>query len=74
MGNYRPYSMKFVTLTEADMLSLKTSKRKRAEKTAKIKCEKRYRFKNATLYEREVIKKKHFLFAGGSIRIHTTGG
>jgi hypothetical protein len=30
------------------------------KKTAKIKCEKRYRFKKATLYEREVKKKQKF--------------
>jgi hypothetical protein len=30
------------------------------KKTAKIKCKKRYRFKKATLYEREVIEKQKF--------------
>jgi hypothetical protein len=30
------------------------------QKKAKIKCKKRYRFKMATLYEREVIKKQKF--------------
>jgi hypothetical protein len=45
------------------------------QKTAKIKCKKRYRFKKATLYEREVIKKqKNFLFAGRSFHTHTTCG
>jgi hypothetical protein len=43
------------------------------KKTAKIKFKKRYRFKKATLYEREVIKKaKFFLFAGRSFQTHTT--
>jgi hypothetical protein len=36
-------------------------------------CKKRYRFKKATLYEREVIKSKNFLFAGRSFHTHTTG-
>jgi hypothetical protein len=44
------------------------------KKTAKIKCKKRYRFEKATLYEREVIKKQKFLFAGRSFHTHTTGG
>jgi hypothetical protein len=30
------------------------------KKTAKLKCKRRYRFKKATLYEREVIKKQKF--------------
>jgi hypothetical protein len=33
------------------------------KKTAKIKCKKRYRFKKATLYEREVIKKQKFFYS-----------
>jgi hypothetical protein len=39
------------------------------------KCKKRYRFKKATLYQREVVKKsKNPLFAGTSFHTHTTGG
>jgi hypothetical protein len=39
------------------------------------KCEKRYRFKMATLYEREVIKKsKNSLLVGRSFQTHTTCG
>jgi hypothetical protein len=30
------------------------------KKTPKIKCKKQYRFKEATLYEREVTKKQKF--------------
>jgi hypothetical protein len=43
------------------MLSSKVIKAEAYGKTtAKIKCKKRYRFKKATLYEREVIKKQKF--------------
>jgi hypothetical protein len=44
------------------------------QKQQKLNVKKRYRFKKATLYEREVIKSKHFLFAHRSFQIHTTGG
>jgi hypothetical protein len=75
MGNYHPISMKIGTQTKQNMLSSKVMKRKlTAKKTAKIKCKKRYRFKKATLYEREVIKKQNFLFAGRSFHTHTTCG
>jgi hypothetical protein len=40
----------------------------------KINGKKRYRFKKATLYEREVIRKQKFFFAGRSFHTHTTGG
>jgi hypothetical protein len=39
-----------------------------------IISEKRYRFRKKTLYEREVVKKQKFLFAGLSFHTHTTGG
>jgi hypothetical protein len=60
MGNYHLILMEIATQTKTDMLRSKVTKRKLAEKTAKIKCKKRYRFKRATLYEREVIKKQKF--------------
>jgi hypothetical protein len=64
MGNYRPISMKFGTQTKTDMLSSKITKAEVCgKKTAKIKCKKRYRFKKATLYEREVIKKQKFFYS-----------
>jgi hypothetical protein len=53
--------MKFGTQTKTDMLSSKITKRKCTAKAAKIICKKRCRFKKATLYEREVIKKQKFL-------------
>jgi hypothetical protein len=43
-------------------------------KTVILNCKNRFRFKTATLYEREVIKKAKFFFAGTSFRTHTTGG
>jgi hypothetical protein len=53
--------MKIGTQTKTDMLSLKVIKAEAyGKETAKIICEKRYRFKMATLYEREVIKKQKF--------------
>jgi hypothetical protein len=60
MGNYRPFSKKFGTQTNTDMLSSKITKRKcAAQKQQKLSVKrKRYRFKKATLYEREVIKKQ----------------
>jgi hypothetical protein len=55
--------MKIGTQTKQSMLSSKVMKAQPyRKKTAKIKCKKRYRFKMATLYEREVIKKqKNFI-------------
>jgi hypothetical protein len=45
------------------------------KKTAKIKCKKRYRFKKATLYEREVIKKQKFFIRRQKLPYtHTTCG
>jgi hypothetical protein len=59
MGNYHPISMKIGTQT--GMLSSKVTKAEaNSEKTAKIKCKKRNRFKNTTLYERKVIEKQKF--------------
>jgi hypothetical protein len=53
--------MKISTQTKRDMLSSKVIKAEAyGKKTAKIECKKRYRFKKATLYEREVIKKRNF--------------
>jgi hypothetical protein len=45
-----------------------------AKKQQKCTVKKRYRFKKATLFEREVIKKQNFLFGGRSFHTHTTGG
>jgi hypothetical protein len=61
MGNYHRTVMKIGTQTKTDMLSSKVIKAEAyGKETAKIKCKKRYRFKKATLYEREVIKKQKF--------------
>jgi hypothetical protein len=61
MGNYHPILMEIGTQTKTGMLSSKVTKAEAyGKKTAKIKCKKRYRFKRATLYEREVIKKQKF--------------
>jgi hypothetical protein len=63
MGNYHPISMKIVTQAKKHMLSSEVTKAEAyGEKTAKIKCKKRYRFKKATLYQREVIKSKSSFF------------
>jgi hypothetical protein len=68
--------MKIGTLAKQNMLIECKSHKSGSlrQKTAKIKCKKRYRFKKATLYEREVIKKQKFLFAGRSFHTHTTCG
>jgi hypothetical protein len=59
MGNYRPISIKFGTQIKTAMLSSKIAEVEvYGKRTAKINCKKRYRFKKATLYEREVIKKQ----------------
>jgi hypothetical protein len=60
MGNYHPILMKLDTQTKTDMLSSKITKAEVYGKNTKIKCKKRYRFKKATLYEVEVIKKQKF--------------
>jgi hypothetical protein len=63
------------TQTKKITLSLTITKAEvYGKRTAKIKCEKQYRFKKATLYEREVIRSKKFLFAGRSFHTHTTCG
>jgi hypothetical protein len=59
MGNYHSIAMKIATQTMQNMLSVIKAEAY-GKKTAKIKCKKRYRFKKATLYEREVIKKQKF--------------
>jgi hypothetical protein len=64
--------MKIGTQTKQNMLSSKLIKAEAyGKKAAKIKCKKRYRFKKATLYEREVIKKEKsfYLPAEASILI-----
>jgi hypothetical protein len=59
MGNYHPISMKIGTQTEKNMLSAKVTKAEAyGKKHQKLNMKKRYRFKKATLYEREVIKKQ----------------
>jgi hypothetical protein len=56
--------MKVGTQTKQNMLSSKVIKAEAyGKKAAKIKCKKRYRFKKATLYEREVIKKTKILYS-----------
>jgi hypothetical protein len=53
--------MKFGTQTKRDVLGLTITKAEVYGKNSpKIKCEKRYRFKKATLYERKVIKRQKF--------------
>jgi hypothetical protein len=76
MGNYHRTLMKIGTQTKQNMLIECKSHKSGSlrQKTAKIKCKKRYRFKKATLYEREVIKSKNVLFAGRSFHTHTTCG
>jgi hypothetical protein len=62
LGNYHPILLQIGTQTKKNMLSSKVIKAEAyGEKTAKIKYKKRYRFKKATLYEREVIKKQKFV-------------
>jgi hypothetical protein len=62
--------MKIGTQIKTDMLSSKSQNGSVRQKTAKIECKKRYRFKKATLYEREVIKQeKIFSLAEASILI-----
>jgi hypothetical protein len=62
MGNYHRTLMKIGTQTKQNMLiECKNHKcGSLRQKAAKIKCKKRYRFKKATPYEREVIKNQKF--------------
>jgi hypothetical protein len=61
MGNYHRTLMKIGTQTKTDMLSSKVIKAEAyGKKQQKLNVKKRYRFKKATLYEREVIKKQKF--------------
>jgi hypothetical protein len=62
MGNYHRTLMKIGTQTKQNMLIESKSHKSGSsrQKIAKIKCKERYRFKKATLYEREVIKKQKF--------------
>jgi hypothetical protein len=64
--------MKIGTQTKTDMLRSKIAKAEvYGKKTANINCKKLYRFKKATLYEREAIKKAKISspLAEGSILI-----
>jgi hypothetical protein len=55
MSNYHRTLMKIGTKTQQDMLIAKVIKPEvYSEKTAKIKCKKRYSCQMATLYEREL--------------------
>jgi hypothetical protein len=76
MSNYHRTLMKIGTQTKQNMLRSKVIKAEAyGKKTAKIKCKKTISFqKKATLYEREVIKKQKFFFAGRSSHTHTTCG
>jgi hypothetical protein len=75
MGNYHRTLMKIGTQTKTDMLSSKVIKAEAyGKKQQKLNVKKRYRFKKATLYKREVIKKQNFLFADRSFHTHTTCG
>jgi hypothetical protein len=66
--------MKIGTQPKTVTLSSKVTKAEvYGRKTAKTLCKRRYRFKKATLYEREVIKSKNSLFASRSFHTHTTG-
>jgi hypothetical protein len=75
IGNYHRTLMKIGPQTKQNMLSSKVKKKTDAygKKQQKLNVKKRYRFRKATLYEREVIKSKNSLFAGRSFHIHTTG-
>jgi hypothetical protein len=70
--------MKIGTLAEQNMLIECKSHKSgslQQKKTAKIKCKKRYRFKRATLYEREVIKRQKFFIRRQKLPFtHTTCG
>jgi hypothetical protein len=57
MGNYHPVLMKFDTQAKKGMASSKITKAEVYGKNRqKLNLKKRYRFKKATLYEREFIK------------------
>jgi hypothetical protein len=59
MGSYHTISMNIGTQTKKSILSSKVIKVEAyGKETAKIKFKKRYRFKKATLCEREVMKKQ----------------
>jgi hypothetical protein len=59
MGDFDPILMEIGTKTKTGMLSSKVTRAEAyGEKIANIKCIKRDRFKKATLYEGEVIKKQ----------------
>jgi hypothetical protein len=60
MGNYHPILMKIGTQIKKRMLSSKITEAEVTAKKKKLNVKKRYRFKKATLYEREVIKKQKF--------------
>jgi hypothetical protein len=61
MGNYHR-TLKIDTQTQQIMLNLKVLKAEAYDKknSKKLNVKERYRFKKATLYEREVIKKQKF--------------
>jgi hypothetical protein len=56
MGNYHRILMKIGTQNKENILSSKIIKGEAYDKKSKNKIKKRYRFKKATLCEREVIK------------------
>jgi hypothetical protein len=61
MGNYHRTLVKTDSQTERNMLNSKVIKAEAyGKKRQKLNVKKRYRFKKATLYEREVIKKQNF--------------
>jgi hypothetical protein len=65
MGNYHRTLMKIGTQTKTEMLSSKVIKAEAysKKKQQKLNVKKRYRFKKATLYEREVIKKQKIFYS-----------
>jgi hypothetical protein len=75
MGNYHRTLMKIDTQTQQNMLSSKVLKAEAyGKKQQKLNVKNDIVFKKATLYEREVIKKQKFFFAGRSFHTHTTCG
>jgi hypothetical protein len=76
MGNYHRTLMKIGTQTKTEMLSSKVIKAEAyGKKQQKLNIKKRYRFKMATLYEREVIKKQIFFICWQKLPYtHTTCG
>jgi hypothetical protein len=64
MGNYHPILMKIGTETKKNMLSSKVTKAEAyGKKQQKLNVKKRYRFRKATLYEREVTKKLKIFYS-----------